>query len=171
MKKVVKSFEQPMEVKNLSNYVDSERIKRTFNLKNPKRRYIESYIEIPDQNDVSVIDEFDEYVTQRFVVRPDGEWDVNAFLEDEAKWNKKKWKGEKFDYYDDRIGEDFWELLYTYVPEDLEPGTYEVTCYMDLVYEVDEIVYDSEGFVIDYSTPKLNLNDSKLDDLELRKLN
>lgn len=194
MKKVVRSFEEPTDVKTLSNYVDSRTTENTIrNHRYARQRHLSKMQRIesaevdkpswwddpaydvtgkpvPEPEDVSVIDEFDAYVTQRFAVLPNGDWDVNAFPEDEKKWNGSKWSGEAVDYDTNTIGEAFWELLATYLPEDMDPGTYEVNCYVDMVFEIDNISYDSDGFVLDYTWPKLNLNDSTIKDIELNKL-
>lgn len=195
MKKMVKAFSEPMEEKTMSNYVDSEVAEDTIkNHRNVRERYVNRMhrIEsadvpergnwwhdpgydmqgnrIPDQDAVAVIEEFDADVNQRFIVNEDGGWDVNAFPEDEAKWNKDIWSGIDIDFDSEIIGEAFWDLLDTYVEEDIEPGTYQIKCYIDLVFEIDEVYYNQDGSIDEYSRPKLNLNDSTIKDIEITKI-
>ena len=183
MKKLVKSFQEPLENKRLDNYVKYKHRNRASNqpieadLERPWWWHDPGYDmhgrPIPEPEEASGKDEvWVEIYNQRFRVLEDGDVDFDEFEEDEKNWVESEYEGEYLIRDGVSAIQDAWDIMYDVIEFPEEPGVYRLNAYFGLTYDIDGAELDERGHVdgSDWAV-KFLPKESKVQDVTIEKVN
>lgn len=189
MKKMIRSFEQPTEEKDLSNYIDvKSKCKRGGQLDRARNLHKIDSAEAPDRpewwhdpgyditgrpipeyEDAAISTEVELFIkNQRFTVDDSGDVELN--VEDIDSWAPEYIENEYYVEDASWVIEEFLESFEDVVKFPEIAGEYILSCYVDLVVDFVGSVLDDEERIVEEGTPKVNWKHTTLDDLKIEKV-